>query len=41
MLPRRKMPTGKNVVYVANDLRLDNFHEEKYTGVHEGPFKAR
>ena len=35
------MPTGKNVVYVANVLRLDSFHEERYTGVHEGPFNAR
>ena len=31
----------KNVVYVAKVLRLDNFHEERYTGVHEGPFKTR
>ena len=31
----------KNVVYVAKVLRLDNFHEETYTGVHEGPFKTR
>ena len=31
----------KNVIYVAKVLRLDNFEEQRYTGMHEGPFKTR
>ena len=31
----------KDVVYVAKVLRLDNFEEQTYTGVHKGPFKTR
>ena len=36
-----KCQKEKNVVYVAKVLRLDNFQQETYTGVHEGPFKGR
>ena len=31
----------KDIVYVAQVTRLDNFDQERYTGVHEGPFKSR
>ena len=36
-----KCQKEKNVVYVGKVLRLDNFEEKRYTGVHEGPFKGR
>ena len=38
---RGKCLKEKNVVYVGKVLRLDNFEEKRYTGVHEGPFKTR
>ena len=33
--------TKKNVIYIGKVIRLDNFHEERYLGVHEGEFKTR
>ena len=32
---------ANDVVYVAKVTRLDNFHQETYTGVHAGNFKGR
>ena len=38
---RGRCLSEKDIVYVAQVTRLDNFDQERYTGVHEGPFKSR
>ena len=36
-----KCVNQKDVIYVAKVVRLDNFEEKRYLGVHEGEFKDR